>query len=383
MKIRKSALKLASAVAVASLAYQPASAVVLEDSLVLSFSSVGDSRQDPVTFDATTAPLYGQDSIWLQNTKAVSRMMIAISVQKNNMLFFNGDMIHGYGNDILPPVTTTIDGILGSDLVTAYKQYAFWRGMVSHLPENGTYIFPVPGNHETQWKAGGKKAQVVNENAWRANMGDLMLDAPRFQSIFGELPSNPAFGDNRDSLDGITSNQSKLSYSFDLRGSHFTVINTDAFGKDAHAPTNWLSKDLADAKARGATHFFVFGHKPAYTYYYGAASTLPASPAGLDVDLVSRDAFWNLIEAYGATYFCGHEHVYNMMQPKGAAWQVLVGSGGSPFEAKPTDVTLSVTDRYYAWVRVEVYRSGKTILKPFGFNDHFGTTQEGAPVILP
>ena len=127
------------------------------------------------------------------------------------MLFFNGDMIMGYGNTVLPPVNTTIEGILGSDLVATYKQYAYWRGMVSHLPENGTYLFPIPGNHETQWKAGGKKAQVANENAWRANMGDLLLDTPRFQSIFGELPANGAFGDNRNGLDGLTSDQSKLS----------------------------------------------------------------------------------------------------------------------------------------------------------------------------
>ncbi len=52
-----------------------------DEGVVLSFSTVGDSRQDPVTFDPTTAPLSGEDSIWLQNTKAWSRIINTIQGQ--------------------------------------------------------------------------------------------------------------------------------------------------------------------------------------------------------------------------------------------------------------------------------------------------------------
>jgi hypothetical protein len=240
---------------------------------------------------------------------------------------------------------------------------------------------PVPGNHETQCKACGKKAKVENEDAWRANMGDLILDTNRFQSLFGEQPSNVDVSDNG-ALDGLTTNQSQLSFSFDFRGSHFAVINTDPAGKDAHAPAAWLDIDLAAAMARGAQHFFVFGHKPAYTYYYGAVTALPAAPSGLDSDVASRDVFWDVIEKYGAIYFCGHEHIFHISQPRasdadkpGKAWQVLVGSGGSPFEASPTDVTISPrTDRDYAWATVRLYESGKVKITAYGFDDHFGPT---------
>ena len=104
----------------------------------------------------------------------------------------------------------------------------------------------------------------------------------------------------------------------------------------------------------------------------------PANPgiAGLDKLPASRDAFWSLIEQYGATYFCGHEHVFNMMQPRGGAWQVLVGSGGSPFDAKPGEVTLnSDSDRAYAWATVKVRRSGKVDIAAYGFSDSFGPTR--------
>ena len=216
------------------------------DRVILTFSTVGDSRQDPDNPDPTTLPLSGQDAIWLQNTRVLDRISRSVEVQRSSFLFFNGDMIMGYGNAIAP-TNTTVEGIVNSDLMKFYRQYGFWRGAMAGLMEGGTYVIPVPGNHETQYKAGGKKAQVANENAWRANMSDLILDHSRFQTLFGEQPSFENVADNS-ALDGLTSDQSRLSYSFDFRGSHFAIINTDPVGKDAHAPVNWLSADLADAR---------------------------------------------------------------------------------------------------------------------------------------
>jgi hypothetical protein len=287
----------------------------------------------------------------------------------------------GYGNAIVPPDTSTVAKIVNSDLVNFYKQYAFWRGMVAGLMEKSTYVVPVPGNHETQCKACGKKAQPGNEEAWRANMGDLILDDARMLALLGNTASVKNTGNNA-ALDGLSTDQSKLSYSFDFHGSHFAVINTDPVGYDGHAPVAWLAQDLADAKARGARHFFVFGHKPAYTYYYGKSPTapLPSKPSGLDNDVASRDTFWGLIEQYGATYFAGHEHIFHMEQPNavkgGKAWQVLVGSGGSPFEAGPADVTQNPqTDRTYAWATVKVFANGRVNITAYGFDDNYGATR--------
>lgn len=358
------------------------------DPVVLKFSTVGDSRQDPVNFDPTSAPLSGQDKMWLQNTKAWSRIIRSVEAQASDFLFFNGDMIMGFGTAGLPADTSTVGAIVGSDLVKFYTEYAFWRGMATELLETGTYVVPVPGNHEVQSKPAGKKAQLVNENAWRANMGDLILDTARFQELFNETPTNANLGNNG-ALDGLSTDQTQLSFSFDFHGSHFTVINTDPVGKDSHAPTQWLAADLAAAKARGLKHFFVFGHKPAYTYYFGAPPTapLPSSPAGLDNDIAARDAFWQVIEQYGATYFCGHEHIFHMSQPLagtgGKAWQILVGSGGSPFEAAPTDTTVSATDRLYAWATVRVHQSGKVEVTAYGFDDQYGPTKKLQAITLP
>jgi hypothetical protein len=175
-------------------------------------------------------------------------------------------------------------------------------------------------------------------------------------------------------------------YSFDFRGVHFAVINTDPVGRDSHAPVNWLAADLAAARARGAKQVFVFGHKPAYTYSYLKDAPTPA--AGLDVDPAARDAFWNVIEQNGATYFCGHEHIFNMARPHaaqgGRSWQVLVGSGGSPFDAKPADATVQPsTDRSYAYAHVSVLRNGSVQIRAYGFNEHYGDTRLLRLVTLP
>jgi hypothetical protein len=226
--------------------------------LVLTFSTVGDSRQDPKKPDPSTVPVSGQDQNWLENTKALSRMLRTIGQQRADLLFYDGDMIMGYGAAVVPADTSKVDSIVNSDLMQFYKQYGFWRGMVAGTMEAGTYVFPVAGNHEVQCNSAntkqceqsGKHAMVQNENAWRNNMGDLIFDDTRFQNIFGVKPSSEDDGTNSAAFDGVTSSQKQLNYSFDFRDSHFTVINTDPYLKDAHAPVKWLEQDLASAKAR-------------------------------------------------------------------------------------------------------------------------------------
>jgi hypothetical protein len=215
----------------------------------------------------------------------------------------------------------------------------------------------------------------------------------------------------------ITGDQHELSYSFDIQVTptllvHFAVINTDPSGADSTAPAAWLAGDLAAAKKRGAAKFFVFGHKAAYTYNYAAAtggSALPPltnnpGPTGLDANFTSsgsppvfsapwRDTFWSVIAQYNATYFCGHEHTVNVAQfpdPTGTSsnspYQVIVGSGGSPFDdklvtsGKVNGVTCSSAapcepvltnkyDRYYAWATVSIHQSGKVSMSVSGFPD--------------
>ncbi|NBV22780.1 MAG: hypothetical protein EBS05_12805 [Proteobacteria bacterium] len=329
------------------------------DPVIFRFATVGDSRNDP-----EAEGLSGQDHRWAQNTRVLARICQEVEAQKPHAFFFNGDMIYGY---------TTNRQKLDSE-------YAFWRGMLAGMGERGVCVLPVPGNHEVQLKGKStageatKTADQACEIAWRENMGDLILDTNRWFQAHGAVPTAwsvehvPPIG-----TDGIKTDQRQLSYSFDFAGLHFAVINTDAVGADSHAPVTWLAHDLAAAQQRGAQRQFIFGHKMAYTYHYDDK----VKPKGFDVFPENQQAFWALMEKFHATYFCGHEHIYHSMQPTakdgGHAWQVIVGAGGSPFEAKP-GTSPNPNDRQYSWANVKVHRSGRVVLEVSGFDEHFGPT---------
>jgi hypothetical protein len=141
----------------------------------------------------------------------------------------------------------------------------------------------------------------------------------------------------------------------------------------------------------------------AFTYNYTTANyVLDANKTadGLDVDATARNAFWSLMAQYNAAYFCGHEHITAVAQQPDPTstytannpWQVIVGSGGSPFDVArlcagvsgggaatscpvaPT--TTSPYDRYYAWAVVNVRSSGGVDLELYGFSDAYGQTKK-------
>jgi hypothetical protein len=337
-------------------------AAAIESPVVLRFATVGDSRQQPRRRGNTP-----QDERWLQATAVWSRILHEIEARKPQALFFNGDMIYGYTKDM-----AIID-----------RQYAFWRGMVAGLMESGTYVVPVPGNHEVQVPlpvAGGgseKRALATHEQAWRANMGDLIVDEGLWQRATGTRPSAwsvdnvPSIGDG-----GITTDQRQLSFSFDSGTVHIAVVNTDPVGLDNSAPSRWLEADFLTARARGARTFLVFGHKPAYSYEPppAGAADRKAEPQekedGLEVRPALRDEFWDVIEAYGATYFCGHQHLYHSWQPRrasgGKAWQVVVGTAGSPLGVKPGQ-SADPFDSRYAWAEIAVHANGAVEMQVRGF----------------
>lgn len=424
------------------------------DPVIFTFSTVGDTRtQNGGAYQpasATPVNLTGQDAHWLQNSKAWGRIQREALAKKSKLMVVNGDLIMGYGNAALP-VGWTEPGYYSNNTTTngttaAYKaendyfkmniQYAFWRGMAAGFMEQGMYYLPVAGNHEVQCSTSNstacgtppaagsagantyqgsvsKFAVVGNENAWRQNMADLIIDSTRLNGIVGAVGasySSASYTTLGTSGSDLTStDQSALSYSFDLTLSngdiaHFVVINTDPVGVDSTAPTSWLATDLSNAAARNARHFFVFGHKPAFTYDYSVAGgaivttgTGTVAPAGLDLFLLgsantsastktNRDTFWNLIAQYGATYFSGHEHTFNM-QPiastsNGTAWQVLVGGGGSAFDPTPA-LAKNPYDRYYSWATVSIHASGAVDVNAWGFDENFDATKFLGGVTLP
>jgi len=327
------------------------------------FSTFGDSRTDRKIKSITA-----QDKLFLTATAPLARMIKELNAKKSQALFFNGDMIMGYD----------------ADSTQVQREYAYWRGMMATLMESGTYVVPVPGNHEVQMPTKGSDGQVVKyaqtqlENIWRENMSDLILDEARWNHIV-KTPFS-AFDIHNTPLtseDHLQTDQTQLYYSFDVGHLHIAVINTDPVGADASVAVNWLKRDFEAAKERGANAIVAFGHKMPFVYIPDGSTK--ASEDSLDNTSGQRDAFWSVMESYGATYFCGHEHVFHADQPTKAAggqsWQVIVGSGGSPFGIKKGE-SKNPQDRMYAWADVKVHKSGALGVKIFGFDENMGPTQE-------
>jgi hypothetical protein len=214
----------------------------------------------------------------------------------------------------------------------------------------GIELVPLEGNHEVQTKA--KVAFAAGERAWLREMGPYI---PR-------AGNGPAAG----GPDGLATDQSRLTYSFDYGRTHFVLLNTDPVGKDGSAPLSWLGDDLAQARANNAKHIFVLSHKPAYAYPVSLYSPALTAEDGLGGTFpLERDALWaELADAHVEAMLSAHNHLYYRTQGwTGATWQVIAGNGGTPIE--PLIPAEKVKQSYFGYSVVTVHRNNQVTLTSY------------------
>ncbi|MDB5274540.1 MAG: hypothetical protein JWO58_2907 [Chitinophagaceae bacterium] len=244
-------------------------------------------------------------------------------------LLFTGDMVVGYVNDTVK-LANQLRG-----WIVLYK--------ASPLFGKSTQLVAIPGNHETQNKAAGKKSFAAAERTFVREMSEFILGSN------GPLATGLVPG-----TDSLITNQDKLSYSFDHKGDHFVILNTDPVGRDGTVATHWVKQDVTTARANGARHIFAFGHKPAY------ASVIKQTD-GLIVRKDLRDSFWTTLENnQGEAMFCAHNHLWEQQQPHaGKTWQIIAGNGGSNLET-------STPNPYFGYTLVNVYTNGEVEVQSYG-----------------
>lgn len=256
------------------------------------------------------------------NTYQLKRMFKEVSELKPlpKMLIFNGDLILGYTDgDTLK---------LANELREWIKIYK-----ASPLAEKGVRLVAFAGNHETCEKIGSSRvASVADERTFVREMKDY---------IAGD--NGPHYTGLRQGTDSLMTDQSKLTYSFDFGGDHYVIFSTDAVDRESRIPYHWLEKDLNQARANGARHIFLFGHKPAWPLPFG-------DEAGLDELPANRDSAWAAMERYNAdAYFCSHFHLWDTVHPhQGKTWQVVCGNAGAPCPKE-------WIGPYYGYTLVKVY----------------------------
>jgi len=248
-------------------------------------------------------------------------------------IFFTGDIVLGYE----------------SDTVKLASQLTNWLAIYNAHPIKNLPIqlVAIEGNHETQDKAAGKKSFVAAERTFVRIMGNYILGS-----------NGPTITGLVAGTDSLTTDQSKLTYSFDYKNDHFVVVNTDPVGRDGKASYKWIGSDIAAARAKGARHVFALGHKPAYTGHF------KSTPDGLENFPTQRDSFWNVLERNQTDAFISaHVHVSDTIHPHaGKTTQIIAGNGGSLVETTFTDAP----NGYFGYVVVNVYNNDLVTVKNMG-----------------
>lgn len=279
------------------------------------FVVTGDDRIAPK--DDSAHPEYNTINVY-----QVKRLFKEVSEMRPlpKMLIMNGDLVLGY-----------TDG----DTVKLANELRAWIKLYkeSPLPSTGVKLIAFTGNHETCEKIGsGKIATAADERTFVREMKDYIAgdNGPRYTGL-------------KPGTDSLMSDQSQLTYSFDFGGDHYVIFNTDAVDRESRIPYHWLEKDLQQARANGARHIFLFGHKPAWPL------NNISTEMGLNEFPANRDSAWAAMEKYNAdAYFCSHFHLWDTIHPPGKTWQVVCGNAGAPC---PKDWV----GPYYGYTVVRVY----------------------------
>ena len=285
--------------------------------LLYSFAVVGCNRLDKADTNTALNPSTANVEQLLQTFKDIENLN-----PRPKLFFFAGDLVMGYAGD---------SARLGSQLRAWRKLYEN-----SGLSKTDTKLIVTPGNHESMVKKGGHATKEMEES-WTNNMAPYILN------------NN---GPGKGGADSLQTDQSKLTYSFDYKNSHFIVLNTDPAGKEARVPSEWIQSDIT--KYGKGKEVFAIGHKPGYS---------APDEKGLDEYLPERDKFWSVLENGGCkAMITAHNHLYYCVQPHlNKTWQVVAGHGGSPL-AKG----LAPQNTFFGFVVVSVYKNGKILVQCYG-----------------
>ena len=242
-----------------------------------------------------------------------------------DFFFFTGDLIMGYQADT---------AILGKEL-RAWKAIYYQ----STLSKTKVKLIVLPGNHELK-ESKKKPAFAAAEQCWINNMNEFL-----------PYHNGPMAGGD----DKLPTDESRLTASFNYKGSHFILCNTDGVGMESKVPIHWIAKDIATAKKDNP--IFVFSHQPAVSYN---------GEKGIDTANGLNHAFWALLEQYHTTaMISAHNHVYFTAQPHaGSTWQIVAGNGGSKLEKEVT----APEAQFYGFVQIKVYHHKKVEMNMYGRN---------------
>jgi hypothetical protein len=228
------------------------------------------------------------------------------------LLLFPGDLMAG---------TRARDA--GSVVECNRQMLKRWMEIMKPLVDAGIVLRVTPGNHEVQ---------IKNHQSCGAHSGLYQTDKALFDVLRETTPELTDVQPGPPSDFGFT-------YSFDMGGCHFTVLNAYTLTEHnsfSNETLEWLDADLGKAKETGIKHCFVASHPPAFPGgghlwdslpFYDPTYHCEGHQVGVGIDhRKMRNDFWNILKKHGVVaYFCGHEHNIQVQDTEGV-WHVVSGA---------------------------------------------------------
>lgn len=263
----------------------------------------------------------------------------------------------------LPRVTPPLKYLLfAGDLVmnqekgtaTLQSQLDAWLQVyqASDLASSAVTLVPFTGNHEIlekkKDKETGEKVEVPNPPTlpvWVSTMGAFLRGSD------GPTTAAP-------NADGLTQDQSQLSYTFRDGSNEFIVLNTDTFIDDTttgDVPLNWLQEKLDQAQADPTVdNVFVLGHKPIEAPPTGDTPIRPEEAGPMEQMLAANPKVRG--------YFCAHAHSWESMTLSSGVRQVVGGNGGSPLDPGFNDTGKG----WFGYTLLSLHASGRIHVEAWG-----------------
>ena len=248
---------------------------------------------------------------------------------------------------------------------TLRSQLNHWFSLYENSPLARTNekipFIPIMGNHESDVYSDvlqGEYPDAANAEVWLD-----WIKQHHFDRYAGNGPAEPYL--QPDAL--AQNNNQNLTYSFQVNGVHFILVNTDTFTTTPSAdnpdfPANgwvayhWIKDDIERAQDDpSVSHIVVLGHKPLKgpLFYPGKTNIINTEKYPLADRLI--ELFGGLSKFSG--YFAAHSHDWeyrNLESDSGSIPQVIAGNGGSPLVTawKPEGGV------YFGFTQVKLYRNG-------------------------
>ncbi|MCE7874810.1 hypothetical protein DYH09_31190 [bacterium CPR1] len=216
------------------------------------------------------------------------------------------------------------------------------------LARSDVQLCPITGNHEILVQTGKTEATELPNPAtlpvW------LSIMAPYIRGSNGPTTAAP-------NPDGLTFDQSQLSYTFQEGPVAFMMLNTDTFidtTTNSDIPLNWITGQLQALQADSSVeHIFVMGHRPI------------TSPDEGNLGIRPQEApqFQKLLEETPKVraYLCAHAHLWESTK-LGKLPQIISGNAGSPLEHKYK----KTKHANYGFTQVHIHRSGTVHVEAYG-----------------